>query len=215
MEQVDSSLELLNYWIHKLDMEICQDTLRLKLKAYKNDCLNGFRLPLSKDPVKILAFLGFDTDVDYTKLTEKNLFEYLCTSTRLSPKFISYTGFKGPHAKSTQAKRFNDYLREKHYPTSVDENDAHERRELAKKLRDHAIEFFEKEDDLIGYAQQHQLLTKVFEQKQKLPVHTMFDFNKFIVLYGLKAIANMETSVLQTRWNKFTRTNWSQLDMFC
>lgn len=215
MEGVD--LELLNFWIHKLHLEICQDGLRLKLKACAQDFLHSFTLPVSKDPVKILAFLGYDTEVDITKLTEKNLFEYLCTSTRLNPKFIAYTSFKGPHAKNALHARFNDYLKEKGYPLprSLDNNDKKELEALSKELRDHAIEFFEKQDEILAYAQKYQFITKVFEQRQHLPTHTMFDFNRFIVLYGLKAIATMETATLQKRWNNFTKSNWSQLDLFC
>jgi len=86
-------LDLLNVWITNLGFEIKKDKLYLQLKAHYKDPINFYVMYLSNNKDKILEFFGFDTSIDYDHLTEKNVFEYLCTSTKLNPEFIMYTGF--------------------------------------------------------------------------------------------------------------------------
>ena len=118
------------------------------LKAYKKDPFGAYVICLTENKKHALAFLDYDTSVEYDLLTERNLFAYLDTSTRLSPEFIRYCGFKGPHAKNKLHERYNKHLIEEHGGYKKNDNSHYVRRhELSQKLKHAAISYFGKEKE--------------------------------------------------------------------
>jgi hypothetical protein len=204
--------ELLNYWIHRLDFDIRKDKLYLQLKACSKDSLNGYIMFLSDDKNKILEFFGFDTTIEYDKLTEKNMFEYLCTSTKLSSGIIVYNGgFKGPYAKNALHKKFNNYLLTKEYFIERDYAKIYETRNAMVK---EAIAYFDKMKDYEEYKSSKLFIDSVMDKYKLLKTKTdtvWCDFERFIILYGAYRIAEMPEEEMFELWNNFRKQNWSGL----
>jgi hypothetical protein len=174
-------------------------------------------LLLSENKKDILTFFGFDTSIEYDKLTEKNTFEYLCTSTRLKPMYIQYTGFKGPYAKNKEHEKFNEYLKGKHYPRRSSSNDEYYKQLALEKqsYTNDAIEFFKKENAYIEYKERKKLLDKVMEKHDAIKGlesrYIWCDFSQFIKLHGVLNIAEMSIDKVTALWNQFKTQNWSGL----
>jgi hypothetical protein len=216
MDVIESYIDLLNPWIERLDLHIHENTLRLQLKSHTNDHMMSYTLPLSSNPVEIFAFLGYDTAVRYSDLTEKNKFEYLCTSKILHPKYIVPLGDNVKRGyKNKVHKRYDEYLSNKQYPKFVTNIDGAHLEHLKKDLRKRAIAFFHKENEIETYISQYKLMNKLFEQRDKIPKDSFYDFNKFVVLHGIKSIVGMQHEEFCKEWKQFIDSNWSQLNMFC
>ena len=218
MNTIDKNekLGLINYYLERQDLHIHDGMLRLKLKCHTHDYARSFIQPLCNDTLKILSFLGYDPTIDFEKLSKKNLFVYITSSTKLNPLFINYTdSFKGPFAKTSLQKEFNEYLLSQNYKKYLYMHDNIALEEEKRKLRDDAIVYFNKQDDIDTYASQYKFFNKLFEQRAKLPTNTFFDYNKFIVLHGIKSIISMSDEELKRKWLSFSKDNWSALDIFC
>jgi hypothetical protein len=209
--------ELLNFWINKIGLDIHNDLdnglyhpkLYLSLKAYKDDPVYTYALLLSENKNDILRYLGFDTTVEYDKLSEKNTFEYLCTSTKLDPKYIWYCGFKGPHAKNKLHSKFNEYLKDKNYPKGKDH--------VQINVLD-AISFFGKESEYEEYKTKRALMDCIMQKKDILKQngndYNYSCFSRFITVYGIIPVTVMNDAELIEKWTEFKNQNWSCLTLF-
>lgn len=208
-------LELLNLWIHKLNFDIRNDRLYISLSAYSKDICNSYIMPLSSDRNKILDFFGFDTTRDYDHMTDYNQFEYLCSSTKLDPIFISYFSFKGPGPKNNVESKFEKYLVNKNYTKFNYNKDYPNLDNVQSNLIKEAIEYFNKKDEYAQYMDQIQLLDKVMSIKDKLNLNgtkiQYGKFSKFLILHGIYNILEWDDETLNTRWRIFKKENWSGL----
>ena len=106
-------IDLLNFWIEKLDLFIYEDALYAKLYA---PFFGKYHFFLSNDKKEILDFFGYDITCEYDNMTEKNMFEYLCTSTKLSHNDIKLSHpLKGDCLKTKTHVKFNTYLQNKYH----------------------------------------------------------------------------------------------------
>ena len=198
-------LELLNFWINRLKFDYRHNQLFVLLPAYDDDIFNTYCLKLSEDTKQILDFFGFDTTIKYDKLTLNNMFEYLCTSTKLDPRYIEYCGFKGPYSKNLIHSKFDKYLKNKNYP-----RDTKNLESTANKLLNESIIYFKKSEEYNKYKKHFDILNKLFKQKAKFE-NNIDDFRKFCVLYGIYNIINFDDNMLKTKWEEFKSENWSGL----
>lgn len=203
-------LELLNFWINRLNFDYKNNQLFVLLPSNDNDIFNTYCLKLSEDTKQILKFFGFDVTIKYDKLTLNNMFEYLCTSTKLDPRYIEYYGFKGPHSKNLIHAKFDKYLKNKNYP-----RDTRNLEEDSNKLLQEAIIYFNKSEEFDKYKNHFNILNKLFKQKDKLDkldkLNTYKDFKKFSVLYGIYNIINYDDDILKIKWQEFKSEHWSGL----
>lgn len=204
--------ELLNFWINKLNLDIRHDydygkekpRLYILLKAYDDDFLYTYVLLLSENKNDILEYLGFDTTIEYDKLTENNMFEYLCTSTKLNPANIQYCGFKGPCPKNTLHSKFNKYLLNKNYSK---DNQKHVLN------NEQIITFFKKVNDYEEYKNKRSLMNIVM-CKNKILHGKHKEFSRFITVYGIISVSKMNDVELIEKWKDFNTENWSILKVF-
>lgn len=210
-------LELLNLWINRLNFDIRDGTMYVMLKAFSEDPCHTYVLALSSDRNAILDFLGFDTTRDYDHMTTYNQFEYLCTSTKLDPKYISYFSFKGPAPKTINEAKFEKYLKNKIYPKfRYDENGYTELREATSTLKNDAIRYFKKDGEYKAYLDQKRTLNKLISLKKELEEGKVLygDFSKFIMLHGIYNVVKWDEETLKSQWKQFKTENWSGLLMF-
>lgn len=206
--------ELLNSWVHYLHFDIrhekVEDNPRLymSLKAHANDYLYSYVLLLSESKNDILDFLGFNTSIEYDKLTEKNVFEYLCTSSRLKPQFIQYNSFKGPHAKNKHHDAFDKYLVKKDFQKS-----GCDRSKECRIFSQDAINYFQKEKEYTSYKENRKLLDIVNEKQSLIKSHysDTTRFNRFIAVHGILKIVSMNNDEFLAAWSEFSTQNWSGL----
>lgn len=204
-------LELLNFWINNLGLSISNDSLFVHLKAYSNDPLKAHIIKLSEKKQDILAYFGFDTSIEYEKLTEKNLFVYLSSSSKLKPEFIHYYGFKGSSPKNAQHSRYNKYLLEEFSTPKYDDKYYQKCFVVAKKYKKSAILHFNKKDEYEKYIEKRKLLDKLFEQRERLG-KTHFDhFQRFVALHGIMNVVEWDDDKLRSEYAKFIQDNWSCL----
>lgn len=199
---------LLNFWIHKLHLNIeYPHQLYLKLKSHKKDFLHSHVILLSQDKNKILEFLGFDTSIQYDLLSEKNMFEYLCTSKWLNPQYIKYCGGMkgGPYAINKTHSRFDQYLKNKEYKRSSDSD---------RDIVNVALQFFDKHEEYTKYKNLRSIIEKV-EKKETLVKCNHDDFIKFTLLYGVLQISTMNDEEFVRKWTEFIKFNWSGLRVMC
>jgi len=212
--------ELLNFWISKLGFDICHNDICtnpkffVSLKAHSGDVMKTYRILLSENKNNILEFLGFDNTIAYNALSEKNTFEYLCTSSLLNPIHIQYCGFKGPHAKNKQHKKFDEYLKNKQY------HHLHGDVYCAKEDRDHllqrSISFFNKENEFIEYIERKGTMNKLMKKHRLLKNYDNIewdDFKMFLILNGIMDVLQTDDDTLFTKWDAFKTQNWSGLKM--
>ena len=210
-------LELLNLWINRLYFDIRGQTLYLSLKAFSDDPCYSYVLPLSSDRPRILEFFGFDTSRDYDHMTTFNQFEYLCSSSKLDPKYISYFSFKGPGPKNQSEAKFEKYLVSKRYPRfqydSVEYAELHKHRVSLKK---EGVSFFEKEAKYQRYLEQRKMLNSVIAVKNKLEGGKVLygEFSKFLILHGMYNVLAWDVQTLEEKWLSFKTDNWSGLLVF-
>lgn len=196
-----------------------QPQLYLLLKAYSKDPLYSYVLPLSNNKIDILTFFGFDTSIEFDKLTEKNTFEYLCTSSILDPKHIQYTGgFKGPYAINKLHEKFNDYLKNKKYPkpTAYNEEYYTKKKNVRDTFKKNALAFFNKENEYNEYKSHRDILEKVYAKfdiikNAKLDKDNFVDFERFVILHGVYKVSQMNENELYKLWSEFVAQNWSGL----
>lgn len=208
--------ELLNFWIHNIGFDIRHDKvdepcyLYLSLKADKEDIMNSYIIKLSSNKDAILQFFGFDITIKYDDLTEKNLFEYLCSSSILKPSFITYCGFKGPHPKNKLHDKFNKYLVDKHYPQQQDNEYIKQQRNV---LRNDAITYFQKENDFSEYKAKCKIFDNILQKRKflnaSLAKPSYVDFNLFLLIHGMLNVAGMDIETFKNLWNDFSKQNWS------
>lgn len=156
---------------------------------------------------------GFDTTIDYDKLTERNTFEYLCTSVRLKPWYISYCGFKSQHAKNKLHEKFNSYLVEKSYaknPYDISFSQQH-KNEFRMYLQD-AVSFFGKEKEYSLYKKNQKLLDCVYKKTELLKGMRVYHnerckFKLFIGVHGVYKIAEMDDETFVKEWDEFLGQN--------
>ncbi len=208
-------LSLLNLWINNLNFDIQDNKLCIHLKAYSEDICNTFILPLSKNKKDILDFFGFDTTIDYDNLKEKDMFEYLCTSHKLNPLFITYYGFKGPYAKSQIDAKFNKYLLTKNYTHFDFRKHQGLLDKVQEELMNESIIFFKKEKAYNKYKIKYDLLDKVISIKEKIKDKMSYGkFSKFIVLHGIFNVVKWDDEMINLKWDEFKNENWSGLITF-
>lgn len=210
--------ELLNFWIEDYNFSILEDDdnkvkLYLRLKSCNTDILRSGQFLLCSDKNKILNFFGYDNSIEYDYLKSYNQYEYLCSSTKLLPRYIRYRGFKGPRAKDSNHEKFNKYLMNK-YKSGSHINDysllcVHKRTWL-----DKAIQFFEKEKEYREYLDNRLVLDKLFKRKDDLKID--FDnFRKFICLHGVINMTNWDNDKLKKEFDIFISGYWAvNLSMF-
>lgn len=204
--------ELLNFWVNKLGFDIKHDKidepcrLYLSLRADKEDFMNSHIIQLSSSKDAILQFFGFDITVKYDNLTEKNLFEYLCTSSILKPCHIRYCSFKGPHPKNKLHEKLNKYLLDKNYQHKDFNIDVKEQRIV---LRNDAISYFGKKKEFMEYKEKRKLFDSIVEKRNSLTKHSYIDFNLFLVIYGILNVASMNVDTFKGLWEDFSTQNWS------
>jgi hypothetical protein len=214
--------ELLNFWIHKLGFDVRHDKidetcyLYLSLKADKEDFMNSHIVQLSSNKDEVLQFFGFDVTVKYDNLTEKNLFEYLCTSSILKPSFIKYCSFKGPHPKNKLHEKFNKYLQDKNY---LRQDDNITIKQQSTVLRNDAISYFGKQQEFLEYKEKRKIFDDIVKKRQYLkttyPKHSYTDFSLFLVIYGIIDVAAMDETKFKNEWEDFSKQNWSGARRFC
>lgn len=197
------NIELLNIWINDLGFYIKDDTLYLKLKV---PLFRRYSLQLSLNKNDILDFFGFDATFEYDNMTERNQFEYLCTSTKLLPSDICHYTFKDfPNSK--QHARFDEYLKKKYNAKQLLEP---ERKTIWRK---DAIRYFKKENEYDIYLSQCDMCLRAKKLSEKLNVIDMSQFFAFIMLYGLKNIIEFDETTLFNKWDVFSHMNWSHLSL--
>ncbi len=205
-------LELLNFWISDFKMSIQDDNLFLHLKSYKKDTIYSYILPLSDNRQDILNFFGYDNTVEYDKMTQKNQFEFLCTSTKLNPKYISYLPFK------TRANhiKFNVFLLEKYKYIRPPEQDRNAIKQEGRKWKLEALNYFNKENDYRIYKQQCYIFESLENARNKVYTenHNYKDFEKFMLLHGITNIIKWNYELLIKEWKRFKNSNWSPLSMY-
>lgn len=216
--------KLLNYWVSDLNYDVRHDRaddkprLYLSLKAHDcDDDMRSYVMLLSDDKNKILEFFGFDTTIEYDKLSEKDLFVFLDNSSKLDPAFIRFDGFKD--GKGGVAGKFNKFLYAKYgggnrktktvnwVPRSLGLGEA--------------IAFFGKQDEYDEYKKVvRPLLNALYAKKELIkvklsPSDCTFDkFAKFVCLHGALRIVDMEYQELMESWTRFCGMNWSGLRAF-
>lgn len=207
--------ELLNFWIEPLGFSFSGDKLFVHFKAYKKDPVGTYVICLTDNKKHALSFFGYDTSVEYDLLTERNLFAYLDTSTRLSPEFIRYCSFKGPYAKNKQHEKYDKYLKEQH-GGYVKPSDSHyvRRHELEQNLKHAAISYFHKEKEYEELKVRRAMMDKVFDIKKRLKDPPYDMFNRFIVLNGIKSVIEWDSNRLSIEFEEFKTQNWSCLLVF-
>lgn len=204
--------ELLNFWIRSLRFNIVHKDITLEpclcisLKAHKHDMLYSHSIPLSRNKNAILEFFGYDTSVKYENLTEKNLFEYLCTTNKFQHSLVKYCSFKGPHAKNKQHERFDRYLREKF--KGLQKNDKFEQRHNIVTFMNDAISYFGKEKEFADYVEKKDILSKVMNKMYSRNLEHD-NFKSFILVYGIIGISKMTEDAFNETWNDFVSHNWS------
>jgi hypothetical protein len=199
--------ELLNYFIRYLPFHVQKDTLFLRLPGCERDIFNLHEMPLTDDPLKILDFFGYDTTIEYTKLSQSNIFVYLTNSTKLDPAFICHDGFKGPHAKNNIHKKFNQHLvceyqhLKKHRP----------HQDVCEKWIVDAIKYFNKLNEFNTYQSQKAIIDKALQFHVATDKDTRKGYDRFVLLHGVYTVASMTRLQFEDAWVKFKRENWSSL----
>jgi hypothetical protein len=209
--------ELLNFWIEKYNFTIINDNdddinkgvkLYFRLKACNIDVMRSSKFILCTDKNKIIEFFGFDTTIEYDYLKQNNLYEYLCTSNKLSSRHITYRGFKGPHCKNREHEKFNTYLKKK-FMTSSHINDDYSMISSHKRLwKNKALKFFDKEKLYNDYLDNTIILNKLFNISGELKID-FSDFRRFVSLYGILNLLNWDNNKLNDEFNKFIESSWN------
>ena len=207
-------LNLLNFWIEKLNFDIRNDTLFVHLKAYTNDMSRSYIIPLSNDRARILEFFGFDISRDYDYMKQYNQFEFLCSSEKLDPRYISYFSFKGPAPKNKLETKFHSYLVSKSYAKfRYNETGYKELNIHSHEWMKNAISFFGKQCEYNRYKEQFDMFNSVIKIKTTLENGKVAfgEFSKFLLLHGIYNILTWDTQTLESRWSTFKEDNWSGL----
>jgi len=199
--------ELLNFWITKIKFNITDNVLYILLESCDIDIFNSCKFELSSDKKKILDFFGFDSTIDYDNLKPYNIYEYLCTSSVLLPQYITYCGFKGPHAKNTNHSKFNEYLL-KRFPYDKTHSQYSIYNDIDKWKR-YAIKYFNKNDDYELYKSNYNILNKLFEKKDKFVEKIKWnEYKKFICLHGILTIINWDDNKFNEEWDLYKKSLW-------
>lgn len=196
-------LELLNYLVNKLDFFVAGNELKIRLPACDEDKSNKVIFPLSKDSNKILAFFGYDINVEIGHMTERALFNYLASSKRLNQ--IEHI----KPAKNAQHQRFSKFLKSS-FPEHTDETID---RESIQQIKKSAFAFFDKTKDYQVYQYQFQLLNNANKVREKLKADPD-QFSRFMKLHGMNTVIKSDAEELNYRWEKFLSANWSCMDFF-
>lgn len=214
--------ELLNFWISKLGFDIKHDKLDepcrlyLSLQADKADFMNSHIIHLSSNKDAILQFFGFDNTVKYDSLTEKNLFEYLCTSSILKPFYIRYCSFKGPQPKNKLHEKLNKYLIDKNYPRRDFNIDI---KQQTTNFKNGAISYFGKEKEYLEYKEKRKIFDEIAQKRHFLTTnyqkHSYMDFNLFLMIHGIINVASMDENTFKSVWEDFSKQNWSGARRYC
>lgn len=207
-------VELLNFWVNNLRFHIEHDntnkepSLYLSLKVHKYDIIDSHVILLSNNKNAILEFFGYDTSINFDKLTERNMFEYLCTSKKLHPCFIKYCNFKTRHPKNKLHSKFDEYLKKRyHCNDKIDIIDIKQERII---FLNNAISFFGKDKEYDEYKKKRNLLNDVFKKMELIETATT-DFRFFVLVYGIYQVAQMTDEEIKNNWSKFKSENWSGL----
>lgn len=210
--------ELLNFWIEDYNFSILENDkkvkLYLRLKSCSKDILRSSLFLLCSDKNKILDFFGYDNSIEYDYLKSYNQYEYLCSSTKLLPRYIKYRGFKGPIAKDLNHKNFNKYLMTKYKSSSYINDDYSLLSDHKRRWLDKAIQFFEKEKEYQEYLDNRLVLDQVLKIKDELKIN-FNDFKRFICFHGITNIKNWDNDKFKKEFDKFISDGWNiNLSMF-
>jgi hypothetical protein len=215
--------ELLNFWIARLNFDISHKNtsenpkLYVSLNAYSDDFTSSYSILLSENKNSILEFLGYDNTIKCDNLSEKNTFEYLCTSSFLNPMHIRFCGFKGPYAKNKQHQNFNEFLKKKQYYSLKGEEYYITQQEDKTSLLRRAISFFGKQEAFREYVEKKDTMDQVMLKYKYLKKSYSIEwsnFKNFLILYGMLNVINMDDDILLVNWNEFKKENWSGLSIF-
>jgi hypothetical protein len=208
--------ELLNFWINKIGFDIRHDKvdehcyLYMSLKADKEDFMNSYIILLSSNRDAILQFFGFDISIKYDSLSERNLFEYLSTSSILKPYYLKFCSFKGPRPKNKLHEKFNKYLLDKNYPQK-DDNISIKQQSI--NFKNDAISYFGKEKEFLEYKEKRAIFDSINQKKHYLmsnqPEQSYVDFTSFLAVHGIINVASMNEETLMITWDAFSKQNWS------
>jgi len=206
--------ELLNFWIENYNFIIVDNKnpsstkLFLRLKACNVDIMRSSLFLLSSEKEQILDFFGFDTSIEYDYLKSYNQYEFLCSSKKLSPRYINYRGFKGPHSKDSNHEKFNKYLKGK-YISSDYRNDDHSLISAHKKVwLERAIKFFNKENEYQEYIDNRNLLDNIFKKREKNNIE-FNEFRRFLSLHGVLNVSKWDDDKFQVEISKFVGSSWN------
>lgn len=203
-------LELLNYWIKKMNFNIHEDTLYMSLESCDIDFCNTCKFVLSSNKNKILEFFGYDTTIDYDHLKSYNIYEFLCTSTKLLPNNIQYDGFKGPSAKNSEHVKYNKYLLQKYSDNKKYRIDDIENNKFIKKFNEDAIKFFKKENNFELYKFNFNILNKLFKKKENIEKINHSEFCKFVSLHGILTIIKWSDDKFYDEWDLYKKSLWNE-----
>lgn len=201
-------LDLINFWIERLNFQIKDDKLFLRLKACNIDIMRSHLLLLSDNVNDILDFFGFDISIDYMHLKPYNIYEFMSTTVKLYPEYISYYGFKGPHPKNQNHVKFNDYLKQKFRDVFSNRDQSLETRQ--KEWMERAIEHFSKQNKYVTYLEQHDIITAVIK-KMNIVAASFSHIKRFLMLHGLLRVKNWDDARVTKEWQRFQDEEWAGL----
>lgn len=183
----EMDLELLNFWIENLDFYIRDNTLKMRLYV---PYFRNYIMELSSNKKDILDFFGFDTNIDYDALKEKDVFVYLCSSKKLCHTKLRLCSIKGPFPKNKQHSKFNQYLQTNYFVNDVFRIP----QEMSSSIKwsKEAISFFKKDKEYDMYMAQYNMFLKLKLCFNKLTISNAHRpiFNAFLMLYGVKNVIN-------------------------
>ena len=200
-------VSLLNFWIEKIDFYIQNDVLYITLYV---PMFKTYYLQLTNDKNKILDFFGFDISIEYDKLSERNLFEYLCTSKNLSHNDITLLTIKD-FIPSKLHRKFNEYLKNKYH---INDTLYINFESTEKDWKQYAIKYFNKDKEYECYKSQYELFAKCKSCFKKLHLNESDKpkFFSFMMVYGIKNIIDVTDLELKSKWDVFDLMNWSSLE---
>jgi hypothetical protein len=204
-------LDLLNFWIEKLGFLIEENNLYLCLQACNLDFGTHYKLFLCNDSRTILDFFGFDTSIDYLNLKAYNVFEFLCTTSKLEPSMIRYRGFKGPSAKNDKHAKFNDYLKHKFENAIQPSKDAACHTQSI--WMESAIQVFSKRYEYNLYIEQKSKVDTCIDKLKRFNP-SFQDMSRFFMLHGICSVCVWDEETLEKKWMLYQQEPWNVLTIF-
>ena len=207
-------ISLLNYYIERIGFIIDDGKLFFVSKGNDRDFSNSYRIFLTSDSRDMLKFFGYDVTIPYDKLSERDLWSYLTSSTMLTQTHLSLTNdFKGPRAKNKYHKRFSDFLR-KQFGSDYRQLDD----KLTETWHRSAVSYFGIDNQYAEYLNQKKIVDKIFYLYEINVSEKSIDSYKtlqlFVRLHGVRSIAAWDDDKFLEKWKEMLLENWSNLVCF-